>query len=54
MTEQQIKDNAPDGATHYSITIVSGDIVYLYKYRRVINFCDGYRTDEKLGAIKPL
>ena len=54
MTEQEIRENAPSGATHYSITKIYGDVVYLYKDRRVINFCDGYRTYEPLGFIKPL
>lgn len=53
MTKQEIIDKAPKGATHYAIDD-KGCIVYLKRYRRTINFCDGFRTDNQLGSIKPL
>ena len=54
MTIEEIRKNAPDGATHYAITKITSSIIYLKKDRRVINYCDRYKTDEPLGFIKPL
>ena len=56
MTPQQIKANAPKGATHYSD--MDGDIVYYQKTNNLIYWDDEYKLwDEiyfSLPEIKPL
>lgn len=41
MTTKEIIDNAPDGATHYNDEFEeNGDIVYLRKYKGVLQYFD--------------
>ena len=59
MTFEEIRKNAPNGATHYRIDIISGLVVYIKNY--TIKWCDELSGGEWLFVcvheifnIKPL
>lgn len=52
MTPQEIKANAPQGATHYVVDKL-GNVFYLKKDKH-INIFIGLQPINQLGSIKPL